>query len=86
MTQREKLIELLSPLMNPQNAFVPTTAADYLLENGVVIPCRCGECVCWDSNNISCEGFAKCLTGEGGIRYRNQNDFCSRGKRKGGDN
>ena len=37
MEQREKLMRMLSLLMNPQNAFVPTTAADYLLANGVVV-------------------------------------------------
>lgn len=46
---------------------------------------RCGKCNFWDRNHISCEGLAKCLTGESGVRYRNRNDFCSRGKRKDGD-
>ena len=41
---------------------------------------RCNDCEYWDRNNISCEGLAKCVTGESGIRYRNKNDFCSRGK------
>lgn len=40
---------------------------------------RCDKCDFWDRNHISCEGLAKCLTGEGGIRYRNRSDFCSRG-------
>lgn len=45
MTQREKLTWMLSLLMDPQNAFVPSTAADYLIEKGVVVlPCRCREC------------------------------------------
>lgn len=41
---------------------------------------RCKDCEYWNRNNISCEGLAKCVTGESGIRYRNKNDFCSRGK------
>jgi len=40
---------------------------------------RCNKCDFWDRDHVSCEGLAKCLTGEGGIRYRNRNDFCSRG-------
>ena len=46
---------------------------------------RCGKCNFWDRDHISCEGLAKCLTGESGIRYRNRSDFCSRGERKDGD-
>lgn len=46
---------------------------------------RCGKCNFWDRDHISCEGLAKCLTGESGIRYRYSDDFCSRGERKDGD-
>lgn len=46
---------------------------------------RCGKCNFWDKDHISCEGLAKCCTGEGGIRYRNRSDFCSRGARMDGD-
>ena len=42
---------------------------------------RCGECEYWDRGHISCEGLARCNTGEGGFRYRNKDDFCSRGKK-----
>ena len=46
MTQKEKLTWMLSLLMDPQNAFVPTTAADYLIEHGVVVlPCKVGDTV-----------------------------------------
>ena len=41
---------------------------------------RCCRCKFWDRNHISCEGFARCNTGESGVRYRNGNDFCSRGQ------
>lgn len=47
---------------------------------------RCESCIFWDKAHVSCEGLAKCLTGEGGIRYRNRSDFCSRGEREDGDN
>lgn len=72
MEQREKLIWMLSLLMNPQNALVPTTAADYLLANGVVVlPCRCGDC----------EYQQECKNAQ----YFGLDGFCSLGKRKGGD-
>ena len=43
---------------------------------------RCEECKFWDGEHVSCEGLAKCVTGESGLRYRSKNDFCSRGQRK----
>ena len=42
----------------------------------------CADCKFWDRERISCEGLARCNTGESGVRYRNRNDFCSRGKRE----
>ena len=39
---------------------------------------HCEECRFWDSPP-SCEGLAKCVTGESGIRYRSRRDFCSKG-------
>ena len=44
---------------------------------------RCDKCNFWDRDHISCEGLAKCLTGESGIRYRSRNDFCSSGRMRG---
>ena len=44
----------------------------------------CADCKFWDRERISCEGLARCNTGESGVRYRNRNDFCSRGKREEG--
>ena len=43
---------------------------------------RCRDCKFWGRERISCEGLARCNTGESGIRYRNQNDFCSRGEKR----
>ena len=64
------------------NAYV--RAEDILLATPVdAVPViRCDKCDFWDRDHISCEGLAKCLTGEGGIRYRNRNDFCSKGRKK----
>jgi hypothetical protein len=42
----------------------------------------CRDCKYWDRERISCEGLARCNTGESGIRYRNRNDFCSRGEKR----
>lgn len=38
---------------------------------------RCEQCTFWDRKHISCEGYAKCITGENGIRLRRKNDYCS---------
>lgn len=43
---------------------------------------RCGNCEYWNRDNISCEGLAKCVTGESGIRYRTKNDFCSKAQKR----
>lgn len=42
---------------------------------------RCEECTFWDAPP-SCEGLARCQTGESGIRFRKAYDFCSRGHKK----
>jgi hypothetical protein len=42
----------------------------------------CADCKFWDRERISCEGLARCNTGESGVRYRNRNDFCSRGEKR----
>lgn len=61
-------------------------AIDNVVPVDAVPVVRCGKCNFWDRDHISCEGLAKCLTGESGIRYRNRSDFCSRGERRdGGD-
>lgn len=50
----------------------------------VVEVIRCEECKFLDAPP-SCEGLARCMTGESGVRYRKAYDFCSRGRPKGGD-
>lgn len=47
----------------------------------------CKDCKFWDAPP-SCEGLARCMTGESGIRFRKAYDFCSSGRKKmdgGGD-
>ena len=53
----------------------------------VVSVVRCGECEFWERDRITCEGVARCKTGESGVRFRARNDYCSRAilKRKDGD-
>lgn len=46
---------------------------------------RCGECEFWERDRISCEGVARCRTGESGVRFRAKHDYCSRGVLKGKD-
>ena len=46
------------------------------------IPCKivyCKDCAMWERDHISCEGFARCCTGEGGYVLRKSYDFCSKG-------
>jgi len=52
----------------------------------VVEVVRCRECEFWERDRITCEGVARCRTGESGVRYRSGHDYCSRGilKRKDG--
>lgn len=97
MEQREKLIELIKTAFESQEndkcqgcdvydcaKCVPVYIVDYLLANGVVVPCRCKECVHARKLNAnfgvweySCMYFnTHATTG---------NDFCSYAKRKGGD-
>lgn len=42
----------------------------------------CKDCLFWKRDRISCEGYARCKTGEGGIRFRRENDFCSVARRR----
>lgn len=83
------------------NAIVVLHDADYKLDHNeitleeylklikpledVVPVIRCENCTFWDRDHISRKGFAKCRTGEGGIRYRNRSDFCSKGARMDGN-
>lgn len=67
-------VEVVKRIIDAQ----PTLSPDEV--RGVV---HCGECKFW-RRPPSCEGLARCETGETGIRYRSKNDFCSRGARMKG--
>lgn len=92
MNQREKLIELIDAIThNSYPHSVLSEDADYLLANGVVVlPCRCKECE-YESKCIRRMEFENSCTKESfkhEIRlfdYSPVLDFCSYGKRKGGD-
>lgn len=43
---------------------------------------HCKDCVFWESNRVSCEGLARCRTGESGYRCRFGHDFCSRAQKR----
>lgn len=43
---------------------------------------HCKDCAFWESKRVSCEGLARCRTGESGYRYRFGHDFCSRAQRR----
>lgn len=87
-TQKEKLIDILSIPIHPRiGADYTEVVADHLLANGVVIPCRCGECeysdvaYCRDGKTES-KTDIWCVYNED--RHKN-NYYCADAKRKGGD-
>lgn len=43
---------------------------------------HCKDCVFWESKHVSCEGLARCRTGESGYRCRFGHDFCSRAQKR----
>jgi len=43
---------------------------------------HCKDCAFWERKRVSCEGLARCRTGESGYRYRFGHDFCSRAQRR----
>lgn len=43
---------------------------------------HCKDCAFWESKRVSCEGLARCRTGESGYRCRSEYDFCSRAQRR----
>lgn len=43
---------------------------------------HCKDCAFWERKRVSCEGLARCRTGESGYRCRFGHDFCSRAQRR----
>ena len=77
---RDRLIELLDTafIKSDDNFGMPNVNqfADYLLENGVVIPVRCKDCKYFTRNNGGyCEGNV-------GLNMTNENQYCSYGELK----
>ena len=77
--EREKVQDAL---LHEQYGYLCEDAINAIPSADVRPVVTCGECEFWNRERISCEGLARCNTGEGGIRYRNRNDFCSRGKKR----
>lgn len=82
--EREKLIEHLQkdPLFELVERYGITGVIESIPAADVRPVVLCGECKFWGRERISCEGLARCNTGESGVRYRNRNDFCSRGEKR----
>lgn len=78
--EREKLIRNAELCRETTDAFIEIIKEQETADVREVV--FCGECEFWNRERISCEGLARCNTGEGGIRYRNRDDFCSRGKKR----
>lgn len=88
MTQKEKLLELIGtsnvcfecfPIGDHKEEH--EALADHLLANGVVVlPCRCEECHYNDD-----ESHDKAIWCNFYDTIMEKDCFCSRGKRKGGD-
>lgn len=101
MEQREKLIELLSQFREclfdeeidcndcdykDVGECVNTRLADYLLANGVVLPCRCEDCECgYNWMNDGTRKIGKCAFLIGDNQYVSADGFCNFGVRKGGE-
>ncbi len=77
MEQREKLIELIIESVHGCARYWAELIADNLIDNGVVLPCRCIECVHFDRGRWKCT--------RANWESTHFNAFCSYGERKGGD-
>lgn len=66
----EDMLEFFIELIDKQ----PTIEAEPVI--------HCNDCAFWESKRVSCEGLARCRTGESGYRYRFGHDFCSRAQKR----
>lgn len=89
--KRKDAIKSIDDLPNCYNGYSDTYDKAYIIgtleevpPSDVVEVVRCKDCQYWNRDRVSCEGLARCLTGETGVRFRNANDFCSRGEKKDG--
>lgn len=82
MSNREKLIEILSRKVHPREGIDPAVVvADYLLDNDIVPVVRCKDCVYWREAVTNDKGFSICPAS--GMEIT-ESDFCSYGEREDG--
>lgn len=90
MTDREKLLEILSvPIYMREGADPAEAVADFLLDNDVLPVVRCKDCKHFNFEHMECENEAVSTDHEGGASYSLNfylDDFCSYGERKEGTN
>lgn len=80
MAERERLIEIIRDSVNACDSYWASIIADGLIENGVVLPVRCVECIYHTvvksrrfPNLVGCDVFGMCVSKDG---------FCYRGERR----
>lgn len=74
---KDKLIELLRRSIAPEMMVQPI--AEFLEENGVVLPVRCKECVHGEDNGFICRiGRGSCMGGGGTF----STSYCDDGERR----
>lgn len=86
MTDREKLLEILSaPIYKLEGADPAEAVADFLIDNDVLPVVRCKDCKHFNFEHMECENEAVSTDHEGGASYSLNfylDDFCSYGERK----
>lgn len=76
MTEREKLIEILSTKIHPREGVDPAAVvADFLLDNDVVPIVRCRDCAKRGRGDCPMEGDFPWISSD-------SDGFCHRGERK----
>lgn len=81
MTEREKLIKLLSTTIYPREGADPAeVVADFLLDHGVALPVRCEECKFYDFKHPNYrQPWGVCLMT---YQAKDNDDFCKYGERR----
>lgn len=80
MSNRERLIEILSRKVHPREGIDPAVVvAEYLLDNDIVPVVRCRECEYAKNAKVNNKGFRICPASHMEIV---DDDFCSCGERE----
>lgn len=83
MTERERLLEILSVPIYPHENVNPLEAvADYLLDSGVIILVRCKDCKHWDEETGFCDEHSHFFNDGMCWDAFDEDDFCSYGERR----